>query len=70
MSFMNYDTEIEKLKTKVEAIEDTLMLIYDSLNKRIDDLQDKRGRKITIWGIIIAMLIGGIQIAIALLAKK
>ena len=67
---MNYDTEIEKLKTKVEAIEDTLMLIYDSLNKRIDDLQDTRGRKITIWGIIIAMLIGGIQIAIALLAKK
>ena len=67
---MNFDTEIEKLKTKVEAIEDTLMLIYDSLNKRIDDLQDKRGRKITIWGIIIAMLIGGIQIAIALLAKK
>ncbi len=67
---MNYDTEIEKLKAKVEAIEDTLMLIYDSLNKRIDDLQDKRGRKITIWGIIIAVLIGGIQIAIALLAKK
>ena len=70
MSSMNYDSEIEKLKTKVEALEDTLMLVYDSLNKRIDDLHDKKGRKITLWGIIIAVLIGGIQIAIAILSRK
>lgn len=67
---MNYDAEIEKLKAKVEALEDTLMLVYDSLNKRIDDLQDKKGRKITLWSIVIAIIIGGIQIAIALLSRK
>ncbi len=67
---MNYEAEIEKLKVKVEAVEDTLMLIYDSLNKRIDDLQDKRGQKLTLWGIVIAVIIGGIQIAIAFVSKK
>ena len=70
MILMNYDAEIERLKAKVEALEDTLMLVYDSLNKRIDDLQDKRGRKIIYWGSIIAVIIGGIQIAIVLLSRK
>ncbi|MBQ4431471.1 MAG: hypothetical protein II877_08190 [Synergistaceae bacterium] len=66
---MNYEAEIEKLKVKVEAVEDTLMLIYDSLNKRIDDLQNKRSRNLTIWGIVVAVILGGIQIAIALYSK-
>ena len=66
---MNYEAEIEKLKAKVEAVEDTLMLIYDSLNKRIDDLHDKRSRNLTLWGIVIAVILGGIQIAIAIFSK-
>ena len=67
---MNYDTEIEKLKAKVEALEDTLMLIYDSLNKRIDDLHNKKAQKLTIWGIVVAVIIGSIQIALAFFSKK
>ena len=67
---MNYEAEIEKLKAKVEAVEDTLMFVYDSLNKRIDDFQNKRSQKITIWGIVVAIIIGGIQIAIAFFSKK
>ena len=67
---MNYEAEIEKLKAKVEAVEDTLMFVYDSLNKRIDDFQNTRSQKITIWGIVVAIIIGGIQIAIAFFSKK
>lgn len=66
---LNYDAEIERLKAKVEALEDTLMLVYDSLNRRIDDAHNKRGHKLTIWGIIVALIVGGIQIAIAYFSK-
>ena len=67
---MNHDADIVELKAKVEALEDTLMLVYDSINKRIDDMQDKRGLKVTIWGIVVAIVVGGIQIAIAYFAQK
>ena len=67
---MNYDSEIAALKAKIDAIEDDLSLIYDSLNKRIDDLQANRAQDFTIWGIVIAVIIGGIQIAIALFSKN
>ena len=66
---LNYDAEIERLKAKVEALEDTLMLVYDSLNRRIDDAHNTRGHKLTIWGIIVALIVGGIQIAIAYFSK-
>ena len=67
---LNYDAEIERLKAKVEALEDTLMLVYDSLNRRIDDAHNKKSYKLTIWGIIVAVIVGSIQIAIAFYTKK
>ena len=67
---MNYDAEIAALKAKIDAMEDDLTLIYDSLNKRIDDIQANRAQELTIWGIVVAVIIGGIQIAIALFAKN
>ena len=67
---MNYDAEIAALKAKIDAMEDDLTLIYDSLNKRIDDIQANRAQELTIWGIVVAVIIGGIQIVIALFAKN
>ena len=67
---MNYDAEIAALKAKIDALEDDLTLIYDSLNKRIDDIQANRAQELTVWGIVVAFIVGGIQIAIALFAKN
>ena len=67
---MNYDVEIAALKAKIDALEDDLTLIYDSLNKRIDDIQSNRAQELTVWGIVVAVIVGGIQIAIALFAKN
>ena len=44
---MNYDAEIAALKARVDALEDEFVLLYDSLNKRIDDLQESKSQKLT-----------------------
>ena len=66
---MNYDAEIATLKAKIDATEDDLMLLYDTLNKRIDDIQANRAQDLTIWSIVVAVIIGGIQIVLALFTK-
>ena len=66
---MNHDAEIAALKARVDALEDEFMLLYDSLNKRVDDMQTSKTQKLTIWGIVVAIIVGGIQIAIALCSK-
>lgn len=67
---MNHEAEIAALKARVDILEDEVILLYESLNKRIDDMQTSKSQKLTIWGIIVAMIVGGIQIAIALLSNK
>ena len=51
---MNYDAEIAALKARVDALEDE---------------QESKSQKLTIWGIVVAVIVGGIQIAIALFSK-
>ena len=67
---MNQEAEIAALKARVDILEDEVILLYESLNKRIDDMQASKSQKLTIWGIIVAIIVGGIQIAIALFSNK
>ena len=67
---MNYEAEIAALKARIDAIEDDFILLYESVNKRVDDIQEHRTQVLTIWGIVVAVIIGGIQILIALFSKK
>ncbi|MBR0315326.1 MAG: hypothetical protein IJQ99_00460 [Synergistaceae bacterium] len=67
---MNYEAEIAALKARIDAIEDEFILLYESVNKRVDDIQEHRTQVLTIWGIVVAVIIGGIQILIALFSKK
>ena len=64
---MNYDVEIAVLKAKVDALEDEFLLLYETLNKRVDDMQASASQKFTIWGIAASIVIGIVQIVIALL---
>lgn len=59
--------EIAALKARIDMLEDEFILLHDSLNKRIDDIQTREAQKISIWGLAIAIIIGGIQIALSLL---
>lgn len=63
---MNYDVEIAVLKTKIDALEDECASLYESLDKRIDDLHNFDSQKFTILGIFATVIIGVIQIAISL----
>ncbi|MBQ7734002.1 MAG: hypothetical protein IJT58_08295 [Synergistaceae bacterium] len=66
---MNYDVEITALKTKVDALEEDINLLYEFFNARIEDMHTIRSQRIAIWSIVVAIIIGGIQIAIALFNK-
>ena len=66
---MNYDAEIAALKARLEAMEDEFVLLYESVNKRVDDINEHRSQALTVWGIVVAVIVGGIQIAIALFSK-
>lgn len=65
---MNYDVEIAVLKTKIDALENESALLYESLEQRINDIYANNNQYFVIGGIIAAIIIGGIQIAITLLS--
>ena len=44
-------------------------MLYESVNKRVDDIHEHRSQALTIWGIVVAVIVGGIQILIALFSK-
>ena len=66
---MNYEAEITALKARLDAMENEFVLLYESVNKRVDDIHEHRSQALTVWGIVVAVIIGGIQILIALFSK-
>lgn len=65
---MNQDTEIIELKARIDALEDEVILLHESTNKRIDDMQHTNSQKLTIWSIVVAVIIGIIQLGVSILA--
>ncbi len=49
------NARIAELEAKIDALEDDLVLMYDSLNRRIDDQAHERSSRITYWGIAVAI---------------
>ena len=64
---MTNEERIIRLEQEVKTLEQDLNMVYDSLDKRLDDMRLERSDRITICGIIVAIVIGTIQIIIALL---
>ena len=63
---MNNEAEIAAMKASVDTLEDEFVLLHDSLNKRIDDMHTEKAHRLTIWSIAVAVVIGVIQVAVAL----
>ena len=68
MNPMNQDAEIIELKARIDALEDEIIILHESTNKRIDDLQNTNSQKLTVWSIVVAVIIGIIQLAVSILA--
>ena len=66
---MNYEAEIAALKARLDTMENEFVLLYESVNKRVDDIHEHRSQALTIWGIGVAIIVGGIQILMALFSK-
>ncbi len=62
-----HDAQIAELKAEIKSLDEAMCIVYDGLNKRIDDLQTSYSDRLTIYGIIVAVIIGVTQIIIALL---
>ena len=63
---MTNEERLIRLEEQVKTLEQDLNMVYDSLDKRLDDMRLERSDRITICGIIVAIVIGTIQIIIAL----
>ena len=57
-------------KEEFDATIDTLLVLNDQTNKRIDDMENRLSRQTNLWGIImtlIGVLFAGMQIGIAII---
>ena len=62
---MTTDERIAELKMKCADLQEQLNIAYDDLDSRIGAGNSDR---LTVYGIIVALVIGGIQIAIGVIA--
>ena len=62
---MTTDERIAELEREIADIQEQLNMAYDDLDRRIGQ---EHSDKLTICGIIVALIVGGIQIVLAVLA--
>ncbi len=62
---MTTDERIAELERKCADLQEQLNMAYDDLDRRIEAGNSDR---LTICGIIVALIVGGIQIVLAVLA--
>ena len=54
-------------KARIKQLEDDLLLVYDELDERISRLEQDNSEYIAVFGIVASIVIGVIQILVALL---
>ena len=54
-------------KTRIEQLEDDLLLVYEELDQRVSRLEQDNSEYIAMFGIAASIVIGVIQILVALL---
>ena len=62
---MTTDERIAELERRIEDLKAELNMAYDDLDRRI---RQGNSDRLTICGIIVALIVGGIQIVLAVLA--
>ncbi|MBQ9390172.1 MAG: hypothetical protein IJR27_03285 [Synergistaceae bacterium] len=58
---------MDNLSKKVNSLEEDINMVYDSLDERISRLERQNSDRIAMFGITASIIIGVIQIIIALL---
>ena len=61
--------EIKNLHTRIDGVVDTFSVAINDLKERLDDIKGSQSNELTRWGIIVALVVGVVQVAVALLLK-
>lgn len=64
---MTTDERIAELEAKIADLEEQLNMVYDDLDRRLNEAASERSYRLALVGVIISALIGITQILIALL---
>ena len=62
---MTTEDRIRELEAKMEDLQEQLNMAYNDLDRRI---RQERTDSLTIWGIIVAAVVGAVQITLAVIA--
>ena len=54
-------------KARIKQLEDDLLLVYEELDQRVSRLEQDNSEYIAVFGIVASIVIGVIQILVALL---
>ena len=61
--------EIKNIHTRIDGVVDTFSVAINDLKERLDDIKGSQSNELTRWGIIVALVVGVVQVAVALLLK-
>ena len=61
--------EIKNIHTRIDGVVDTFSVAINDLKERLDDIKGSQSNELTRWGIIVALVVGIVQVAVALLLK-
>lgn len=65
----NVEGDIKAINTRLDSWVKLFAMAINSVNKRIDDLQHNQSKNLALWGFVITIIMGAIQVAVALWLK-
>ena len=61
--------DIKNIHTRIDGVVDTFSVAINDLKDRIDDIKTSQSNGFARWGIAVALFVGIVQVAVALLLK-
>ena len=61
--------EIKNIHTRIDGVIDTFSVAVNDMKERLDDIKTGQSNTLTRWGIIVALVVGIVQVAVTLLLK-
>ena len=67
--FTEIQGEIKNIHTRIDGVVDTFSVAINDLKDRIDDIKTSQANGFARWGIIVALVVGVVQVLVSLLLK-
>ncbi len=61
--------EIKNIHTRIDGVRDTFSVAINDLKERIDDIKTGQANGFARWGIIVAAIVGTVQVILSLFLK-